>query len=101
MQSSPPPATPRRSPRPPPPPALAPERLAPQTALESVSRLLNGPPRVADVASLIALDLKVMSPSTEFVFYITSPGAERLVAEYATREHPAGHGYDAIPLGDA
>jgi GAF domain-containing protein len=74
--------------------------LAPQTALESVSRLLAGPPRVADVAGLIALDLKAMSPATEFVFYITSPGAERLVAEYATREHPGGAGYDAIPLGE-
>lgn len=78
----------------------APVLLAPQTALESVSRLLAGPPRVADVASLIALDLKAMSPATEFVFYITSPGAERLVAEYATREHPGGAGYDAIPLGE-
>ncbi|MBL8138377.1 MAG: HD domain-containing protein [Acidobacteria bacterium] len=80
--------------------APAPVLLAPQTALESVSRLLAGPPRVADVASLIALDLKAMSPSTEFVFYVTSPGAERLVAEYATREHPGGLGYDAIPLGE-
>ena len=80
--------------------APAPVVLAPQTALESVSRLLSGPPRVADVASLLALDLKALSPSTEFVFYITSPGAERLVAEYATREHPAGQGYDAIPLGE-
>jgi putative nucleotidyltransferase with HDIG domain len=84
----------------PPAAAQAPVLLAPQTALESVSRLLAGPPRVADVAGLIALDLKAMSPSTEFVFYITSPGAERLVAEYATREHPGGTGYDAISLGE-
>ncbi len=81
-------------------PLPGPVRLAPQTAMESVSRLLSGPPRVADVASLLALDLKALSPSAEFVFYITSPGAERLVAEYATCEHPAGRGYDAIPLGE-
>ncbi len=78
----------------------APAHLAPQTAIDSVSRLLAGPPRLADVASLLALDLKALAPAAEFVFYITSPGAERLVAEYATRDHPGGHGYDAIPLGE-
>jgi putative methionine-R-sulfoxide reductase with GAF domain len=68
--------------------------------LDSVSRLVAGPANVADVASLIALDLRSLSSALEFVFYVTSPGRERLVAEYATRPHPGGQGYEPIPLGE-
>jgi putative methionine-R-sulfoxide reductase with GAF domain len=69
-------------------------------ALDSVARLVSGTARVADVAGLIALDLKAIAPAAEFVFYVTSPGGERLLPQYATRPHPGGEGYEAIPLGE-
>jgi putative nucleotidyltransferase with HDIG domain len=84
---------------------LAPAIAAPaapivaQTAIESVTRLITGPASMADVASLVATDLLAMAPAVDFVFYVTSPGGERIVPEYATRPHPAGR-YDAIPLGE-
>jgi putative nucleotidyltransferase with HDIG domain len=80
----------------------APARVAAtsQAALDSVTRLVAGAARVADVASLVALDLKALAPATEFVFYVTSPGAERLVPEFATRGRADGLPYEAIPLGE-
>jgi putative nucleotidyltransferase with HDIG domain len=81
-------------------PAAAIVPLAPQAAVESVARLVAGPATVADVASLLAMDLRAMAPSAEFVFYVASVGGERIVPAYATRPHPGGHGYDAIPLGE-
>ncbi len=74
--------------------------MAPQAALESVARLLSGPPRLADVASLIAVDLRALVPDAEFVFFVTSPGGEKVVAEYATRGGLLDPGYEAIPLGE-
>ncbi len=78
----------------------APARVASQAALDSVTRLVSGAARVQDVASLVAVDLKALTPTTEFVFYVTSPGAERIVPEFATRPRPDGAPYDAIPLGE-
>jgi putative nucleotidyltransferase with HDIG domain len=81
-------------------PIVAPVLPTSQSALDSITRLVTGGARVADVASLLALDLKAMAPATEFVFYMTTPGGERLLPEYATRPHPGGHPYDAIALGE-
>ena len=74
--------------------------MAPQAAIESVSRLVAGPPRITDVASLIAVDLHAMVPAAEFVFYVTSAGGEKIVAEYATRAGLLAPGHDAILLGE-
>lgn len=70
------------------------------SVLDSVSRLMSGPARLADVASVVAMDLRSVAPAAEFVFYVTSAGAERLTAEYATLPHPAGHPYEPILLGE-
>ena len=74
--------------------------MAPQAALESVARLVSGPPRVTDVASLIAVDLRAMVPAAEFVFYLTSAGGEKVVAEYATRASLLDTSSEMIPLGE-
>ncbi len=74
--------------------------IAPQAALQSVARLLSGPPRVTDVASLIAGDLRALVPEAEFVFFLTSVGGEKVVAEYETRAGLLDPGYDTIPLGE-
>ena len=81
-------------------PVLPPRLAAPQAALESVARLVSGPPRLSDVASLITVDLRALVPDAEFVFYVTSSGGEKVVAEYATRAGLAGTGFDSIPLGE-
>ncbi|MEP7117764.1 MAG: HD domain-containing phosphohydrolase [Acidobacteriota bacterium] len=78
--------------------ALPTRPVAPQAALESVARLVSGPPRIADAASLIAVDLRALVPAAEFVFYVTSPGGEKVVAEYATRASLLST--DAIALGE-
>jgi putative nucleotidyltransferase with HDIG domain len=78
----------------------APAPTVSSSTVDSVARLVSGPANLADVASLIALDLRSMAPALEFVFYVTSPGRERLVAEYSTRPHPGGQGYEPIPLGE-
>ena len=85
-----------------PPPAVLPTArpMAPQAALESVARLVSGPPRITDVASLMAVDLRALVPDAEFVFFVTSPGGEKVVAEYVTRGGLLDPGYDAIPLGE-
>lgn len=70
------------------------------SVLDSVHRLLSGPARLPDVASLVTMDLRTVAPGVEFVFYVTSPGAERLTAEYATLAHPAGQPYEPILLGE-
>ena len=67
---------------------------------DRLTRLVAGNARVADVASLLAMDLQAMAPGTEFVFYVTSPGGERIVPEYATRQHPGGEAFEAIALGE-
>ncbi len=74
--------------------------MAPQAAIESVSRLVAGPPRVTDVASLIAVDLHAMVPGAEFVFYVTSAGAEKIVPEYATCAGLVAPGHGSILLGE-
>ncbi len=74
--------------------------MSPQAAIESVLRLISGPPRLTDVASLIAVDLHAMVPDAEFVFYVTSPGAEKIVAEYSTCAGLVAPGHDAILLGE-
>jgi len=87
-------------PAPAPAPVLPSRLAAPQAALDSVARLVSGPPRISDVASLIAGDLRALVPDAEFVFYVTSTGGEKIVAEYATRAGLAGTGFDSIPLGE-
>ncbi len=74
--------------------------IAPQAALESVARLLSGPPRATDVAGLIAGDLRALVPDAEFVVFLTSTGGEKIVAEYETRAGLLEQGYDTIPLGE-
>ncbi len=74
--------------------------MAPQATIESVSRLVAGPPRLTDVASLIAVDLHAMAPGAEFMFYVTSAGGEKIVAEYATCAGLLAPGHDTIPLGE-
>ena len=81
-------------------PAPAPSAVAPQATIDRLTRLVAGNARVADVASLLAMDLQAMTPGTEFVFYVTSPGGERILPEYATRQHPGGDAYEAIALGE-
>ena len=61
---------------------------------------MSGPARLGDVASLIVGDLRAMVPDAEFVFYVVSPGGEKIVAEYATRAGLLEPGYDTIPLGE-
>lgn len=75
-------------------------QVAPQAALESVARLVSGPPRLSDAASLMAVDLRALVPAAEFVFYVAAPGGEKIVAEYATRAGLLEPGYDTIPLGE-
>ncbi|HUU35562.1 MAG TPA: HD domain-containing phosphohydrolase, partial [Vicinamibacterales bacterium] len=89
------PAVPTPMPAPPP---LRP--VAPQAALESVARLVSGPARVTDVASLIAVDLRALVADAEFAFFVTSAGGEKIVAEYATRSGLLDPGYETIPLGE-
>ncbi len=81
-------------------PAPAPSAVAPQATIDRLTRLVAGNARVADVASLLAMDLQAMAPGTEVVFYVTSPGGERILPEYATRQHPGGDAYEAIALGE-
>ena len=81
-------------------PAPAPSAVAPQATIDRLTRLVAGNARVADVASLLAMDLQAMTPGTEFVFYVTSPGGERILPEYATRQHPGGDAYESIALGE-
>jgi len=46
------------------------------------------------------VDLRALVPDAEFVFFLTSPGGEKVVAEYATRGGMLDPGYDTIPLGE-
>ncbi|MGE0816002.1 MAG: HD-GYP domain-containing protein [Vicinamibacterales bacterium] len=90
-------AAPAQPPVPPPSPLAEPPQ---QTALDTLGRLVTGALSVADVASLATVDLKALAPSAEFVFYVTSPGGERLLPAYATRPHPGGASYDSMAFGE-
>ena len=81
-------------------PAPAPVVVAPQATIDRLTRVVAGNARVADVASLLAMDLQAITPGTEFVFYVTSPSGERIQPEYATRQHPGGEAYESILLGE-
>ncbi|MFN7979024.1 MAG: HD domain-containing protein [Vicinamibacterales bacterium] len=81
-------------------PAPAPVVVAPQATIDRLTRVVAGNARVADVASLLAMDLQAITPGTEFVFDVTSQSGERIQPEYATRQHPGGEAYESILLGE-
>ena len=82
-------------------PVLPPRLASPQAALESVARLVSGPPRVSDVASLIAVR-PARARARRRVRVLRHLAGRREDRGRVRRRAPAwpSTGFDSIPLGE-